>query len=269
MTKGAFPTTLDTRDLSYNLSFGAAAPNYIPDFSVDSGKTDWNQNIATPPAYSVGYPFGCTGMTQADNLTDQYPGIVSPEQIYLNTCNYEGHPPTQGCQIRNSLKVAQAYTVDFVDSSSEKVEHRGGKYFNIYDDHGDTLDWFDAIAHSVYSQSIGASVGTPWFFSWGGIGKDGELPMPQDWELEQARTSPYSLSWHNYSVKGKEGDALQVKPWVGGFRYMPRNVANVVMEIRGSAAFIQPKYLPKDLFTIKLSILDVVLHKYLNMLKLN
>ncbi|MBP9771453.1 MAG: hypothetical protein KBD16_00800 [Candidatus Pacebacteria bacterium] len=206
-------------------------------------------------------------MTQADNLTDQFDGIVSPEQIYLNTCAYEGHSPTQGCQIRNSLKMTQAYTVDFVDSTSERVEHRGGKYFNIYED--GVTDWFDSIAHAVYSQSIGASIGTPWFPSWSGIGRDGELPMPTDSELQIAAHSPYSLSWHNYSVKGKEGDALQVKPWIGGFRYMPRKVANVVMEIRGSAAFIQPKYAPQHILTIKLSILDVVLHKYLNMLRLN
>lgn len=267
LRSSTFPTPLDTRDFSYHRSFGATAPTYIPDFSVDSGKTDWNQNVATPPAFNIALPMGCTGMTQADNLIDQYGGIISPETIYRNTCDYEGHGLTQGCQIRNSLKMTQAYTIDFVDGTTESVQSRGGKYFNIYDD--GVTDWFDGIAHAVYSQNVGASLGTPWFPSWMSIGRDGELPMPSDSELEWARNSPYSLSWHNYAAKGKEGDALQVKPWIGGFRYMPRKVANVVMEIRGSAAFIQPKYAPADLFTIKLSILDTVLHKYLRMLKLN
>lgn len=268
MIRGAtFPIVLDTRDLSYNRSFSSTGPLKLPNFSVDSGKIDWNQNVASPPAFNQPFPYGCTGMTQADNLTDQFDGIVSPEQIYKNTCDYENHPTTQGCQIRNSLKMTQSYMVDFVDSTTEVVEDRGGKYFNIYDD-GKT-DWFDGVTQAVYSQSVGASIGTPWFPEWNAIGRDGELPMPSDYSFETARTNPYSLPWHNYAAKGKEGDAVQVKAWNGGFRYMPRPVFNRVMEIRGSAAFIQTRYTPRDLFTIKLAILDTVLHKILRMVVLN
>ena len=265
--KGTRPVVLDLHDLSYHRTYGATT-SYVPGkFTIDSGRCNFNQNQANPPYNEVPYAFGCTGFTQADNLTDQFGAIVSPEVLYKETCAYEGHATNSGCQVRNSFKITQAEQLEF-PTAPEAPEKRGCKYFNIYED-GDT-DWYDGVINAVWNQKVGASVATPWFASWSGVGRDGELPMPTQFELDWVRNDPLSYPlWHNYAVKGQEGGAAQVKAWLGYFVYMPRPVMNTVLEIRGSAAFIQTKYAPADLFTIKLSTWDVILHKYLQMLRFN
>lgn len=229
-------------------------------FTVDKGLSLWDQNRATPPMFNRALPFGCTGMTQAGNLSDQYGQTCRPEYTYDWTCYMENHDDREGCDLRTSMKSTQIYGAQFVGekTAEEAQRHRGGQYFNIYDD--GKLDWFDGVLTAVRAQLVGASIGTPWFASWGRVGSDGILPMPTKRELAQAKDSPFSLPWHNWAVKGLEqrgSDGVwQVSAHVGRWLYMPRDVANTVLEIRGAGAFIQPKYAPKDLYTIKLAILE-------------
>lgn len=275
---GTNPVALDKEDLSYHGSyrkFGAIAKPEIPIFSVDTGKVMWDQEQADPPAFNTALPFGCTGMTLTDLNVDVYGEIFKPEYSYFKTCYMEGHPTNQGCDIRTALKSSQVYGLQQLSENSdiEAEQHRGGKYFNIYDDGG--LDWYDGILTGIYEQKVGASLGSPWFSSWSNIGSDGILPMPTANELKQAREAPQTLGWHNWAAKGqyKEGNDffIETKSHQGknygnkGFSYLPREVANEVFEIRGSAVYIQPKYAPQDLATIKLAILEYEIRYLLRM----
>lgn len=257
---GTTPIVLDNRDLSFHGSFrrfgAVGVPSFAAQYSADIGKTMNDQN-------SDGFPNGCTGYTQSDNLGDEYDSIFKPSYTYEKTCLMEGHDTTQSCDMRTSLKSTQVYGVQRIDETTdqEAEQHRGGKYFNVYDDGG--LDWFDSIRSAVAGSQKGVSCGTPWFYSWEYI-QSGILPMPT--VLELSNLPPI---WHNYACKGWKTingkPYLMIKSWQGpnygdrGWCYMSREVANVVFAIRGAAVFTQPKFTPDQLYTVKLGIIETAL----------
>jgi hypothetical protein len=275
---GTSPTSLDKRDYSYHGTFrkygAVGAPVFADIFSVDIGKTMQDQN-------AEGFPFGCTGYTQSDNKGDEDDSIYRPDYTYLKTCQMEGHPPDQGCDIRASLKSTVVYGTQRIDETTdqEAEQHRGGPIFNVYDDGG--LDWFDGIRIAVSGRGKGASMGTPWFPSWEHLGADGIVPMPTEDELYKASTDPDSLAWHNYSCKGwttiSGKPYLRIKSWQGknygdhGWCYMSRELVNKIIEIRGSVVFIQG-HPDGNINTIKLGILEqilVFLYRILGIKRLN
>lgn len=255
---GLAPITLDKRDYSYNLSFGGVHPVFTSDYSVDFGKTMWDQN-------HDGFPYGCSGYTQSDNLIDEYQTIFKPEYTYKKTCFMEGHEPNTGCQLRTSFDSTRVYGVQALAETTdqEAEKHRGGSYYNIYDDGG--LDWFDSIRVAIQKEAKGASVGTPWFPEFELLGQTGILSMPALNEIQ----NPQNLSWHNFSCKGWKTingvPYLMIKSWQGlnygdkGWCYMSRSICNAILEIRGSGAFIQTHSVPEDKQTIVLTLWDYVM----------
>jgi len=264
MKFGTFPVELDTRDYSYNRTFGTTKPLFPDNYNVDIGKTMPDQN-------ADGYFNGCTGYTQADNLGDELDSITKPPFTYERTCFMEGHDTTQPCSIRTSLKSTRVYGVQMLHEATEQeaAQHKGGPYFNVYDD--TNLDWFDDIRAAILKEGKGASLGLPWF--WPHVSSHGIMPTPTLLELDMARYSPFDIPWHNVACKGWKTIGGQpyliLKPWRGpnygdkGFIYMSRDLTNTLMKIRGSAAFIQTHAKPEDIRTLKLDILETIL-VYLN-----
>lgn len=254
---GARPTELDPRDQSFHGTFGALPTYNLPEeFNVDAGKTMPDQN-------ADGYPFGCTGYTQSDNAIDRDGNIYKPSYTYLKTCFMEGHQPNQGCDMRASLKSTRVYGLqkETETTDMEAEQHRGGQYFNVYDDGG--LDWFDAIRSSVYSQKHAVSCGSPWFSEWA-LPQVGILPSVFTYD-----GIPNHYAWHNYAIKGWKvingTTYLLVKPWQGknygdnGWVYMSRYVANKVFEIRGAVIYTQASAKPEDIAMIKLDIWEYIM----------
>lgn len=274
---GAKPTPLDKRDRSFHLSYGALPSVFEESFNVDVGLSMPNQD-------EEGLPFGCTGETQTDNQADEDILLYDAGYTYGRTCFIEGHPETSGCDVRTSLKSTQVYGFrkkgDAVTVLPEP--RKGGGYYNIYDDGG--LCWFDGIRSAIKKEKKGVSIGSPWFPSWGygRIASDGIMWMPTFSELEGVKNNPYAVSWHNYACKGwvtiKGVPYLKIKSWQGkligdgGWLYMSREVANTVLEIKGSVVFIQTKSKPGDIITIKLSTLEVLisyLYRLIGLMRLN
>lgn len=252
MKSGCGPTLLDLRDLSYHRSFGAIFPPQFPaSFSLDHQGIFLNQN-------DIGMPFGCTGMTQADNASEEDHKQYDPRFTYERTCFMEDHPTNQGCDIRTSLKSTQVYGL--AENAGEPYQNRRGRYFNIYDD-GPT-DWFDSIRLALMTHNVGVSVGTPWFAQWA-TPTNGILSMP----IYSGK--PFDYVWHNYAIKGWEvingQPMLLCKAWQGkaygnnGWVYMNRSVCNYVMSIRGSVAYVNIKATPADISTIRVSLLETAL----------
>lgn len=292
---GTGPTERDARDYSYSLTFGTTAPERLPDeFNVDIGLTMPDQNADLNGDE-------CTGYTTCDLGTDQDGVEYCPEYTYMKTLEMQGLPPeTRGSDIRPALKSAsvygllpkenmpeilrgkgQAFTSDqavwpvSLDAIAGKLEHRKGKYFNVYTDSG--LDWYDTFKSTIWGNRTdkrGISIGTPWF----PLGCPmGIMPDPTDTQIAQVRANPRSYSWHNYAIKGwtkyntegkliRDGEIfLKAKAWTGreygdkGWIYISERCINRLMEIPGSAAFTLKDATEADIQTIKLGMIAQVL----------
>lgn len=260
---GLQPVPLDPRDFSYHLTFGGISPAVLPDeFNVDSNGDRQDQN-------ADGFPYGCTGYCNSDNPADRDHTRYKPIYTYAKTCDMEGHGYTAPCDIRASLKSTQIYGLQKLNENTdqEAEQHRGGYFYNIYDD--GQHDWYDSIRLAIFKEGIGASLGTPWFPSWSGV--RGQLPMPTPTELKNYM----AFGWHNYAAKGWDNGRLLLKTWQGdkaGEITMSREVANVVLELRGACVFIQSPYKPSTATTIKISILEqliVYLYRLRGLIRLN
>lgn len=295
MKYGGRPTILDTRDYSYLRTFGALSKEQIKrlpeNYDVDRGLTMPDQNKLDP--------FSCTAYTTCDMGTDQDGIIYAPKYTYMKTLFMQGLPPeTNGSDIRPALQSATVYGLlpdahmpehlrdrdeDFtakqsnwpngIDAIAGKLEHRKGKYFNVYNDGG--LNWFESFMSALWTNrgdKRAISVGIPWICSYA---DDGTMLMPAPDLIAAAKSNPWKVGWHNVKVSGwryRNGRrVLRVKPWQGekfgdgGWVYMPEDVCEALMEIRGSCAFTQKDATAEDIQTIKIGILETIL-KYLSMI---
>ena len=281
---GTRPAKLDRRDYSFHRTFGTVSPlQFPPEYSCDAGLTMPDQN-------ADGNPFECTAYTSCDLGTDQDGIVYAPEYTYMKTLYIQGLPSTQqGSDVKFALKSAKIYgllpkenmpselvgkgenyTADQghwpvdVDTIAGKMEHRKGRYFNVYDDGG--MDWFDSFRSALWlnkDDKRGISIGTPWFHEWA---------TPQNGVVTSNFIydgNPMNYAWHNWAIKGwKVIDGkiyLMGKPWQGknygdnGWCYFSRETIHKVMEIRGSIAYTLADAELKDIQSIQLGMLETVL----------
>lgn len=258
---GLKPIQPDKRDYSFPRTFGAIAPTVFPD------EYDCDYGLTMPNQLADGYPYGCTGYTQAELCTDEDGIIYKPSYTYDKTRWMEGtEGQNVGCEIRTSLKSTIAFGVQALNETTdgEAMQHRRAQYFNVSD--VTYMDDFDDIRNALLSNKNdmrAVSIGTPWFPEWSTSDENGIVP---DFVYDG---NPHNYNWHNWKVSGwKQINGqpyLTGKTWQGkdvgvnGLLYFSRATINKVMAIRESAAFTLAQSHPNDVQTIRNSTIATIL----------
>lgn len=238
MISGTKPTRIKHTDYDFIQSHRLGAvtvsdAQFADTYFADAGLTMPDQLTAdtefTPPTPPM--PEGCTDFAQADLATDLTKVIHNP--LILESITHAN--ALGGFGIRESLDAA-------VSIGWFK------QYFNIVT--SGVLDAYDSFR---LAQLMGINAGenrsitwgTPWFQSWERAAQNGLSVMPSPTAEELATVS--SLPWHDSKLDGWTSmNGVMVyrdKSWQGnaigdkGFLYFPRDVINLVMGIKGVAAF--------------------------------
>lgn len=251
---GARRTLLDKRDYSFHRSYGTIGVTLEPqDYSFDAGLLMQDQNADL-------LPLGCTGYAQTDVAGDEDKTEYDPEYTYSKTCYIEGHGEDVGCSIRNSLKVGQAYGMKKKgETDDQALTHRRGAFFSV--DKASGCDWFDSMRLAMRKAQKPLSLGTQWFHEW---------ESTPDGILTSLFVLDPNAPWHNHVVCGEKVingvPYLLGKSWQGknygdkGFHYFSRETFNKAFDVYGTCAFVQPSYTPKDINTIRLTLLQFSLY---------
>jgi len=257
MKHGAKRSILDPRDYSFHRSFGITYASLgLKEYNYDAG-------FGMPDQTADGYPYGCTGYAQAEVAQDIDKDHYAPSYTYQKTCAYEGHDTTTGCDIRTSARVGQVYGMQRPEETTESQAqtHRRGAFYNIEQIPG--LDWFDSFRTQLRKGSS-ISIGTIWFPEWAYTQSDGIIPT----FTYNGNANVYP--WHNYKICGEKTingfPYLIAKSWQGrhfgdqGWCYFPRETFNKAFDIYGTIGLIQGRYTPTDIVTVKITMLQFVLH---------
>ena len=254
MKSGIKPIIPDKRDLSFKATFGAVTA--FP----DSFNSNFNTNC--PDQNADGFPYGCSGYTQAEVCGDEDKAVYDPAYTYDKTLLIEGNQGKQvGCELRNSLKTTLVYGVQVKDANNADNNRRGA-YYNV----DKTSDYFDGARSAMltYSQLWGKpcsiSVGSRWCLNFNSTGTDGIIKYP-----DPTQFSIYSL--HNWKVCGwKTIDGVPYligKAWQGntvgdsGWLYFSRELYNALINDYFAGAYVLAPYKGETL-TIRLTTLEVI-----------
>lgn len=258
---GAKRTRVDKRDYSYHRTFsGIPTDLTLADFNLDAGLTMPDQN-------AEGLPFGCTGETQTDCLTDLTKKVYKAKFTYDKTCLMENHGTNEGCEIRNSMKSLRVFGAQEMTETTdlEATKHKGGQTFSVDKKKG--YDYFDSFRLALRNEQKSISVGSPWPIEWA---------RPQKGVLTALFVydgHPDHYSWHNWKVCGETtiledgvfrpvliGKSWQGKNYgEGGFHSIGREAFNKAFDIYGTIGLIQAKSAPGDIQTIQLDIRQTIL----------
>lgn len=259
---GLNPKWSDKRDFDFIKShkLGAlGAPTTYKEFSIDAGFPMMNQN-------SMGLPYGCTGMTQADLCSNEDFVVYDPADVYDRT------PPggrDAGREIRKSLAVVcdKLGGVRKYLTQDKPSNPRTG-YFSIRAQ--GMFDWFDAFYISLLStqnEKRGISIGIPWYPEFESPLAGGILPIPI---FDTAHAS-----WHNAEIAKikiiKGVPYLGIKSWQGpeygdnGWCYMSRELCNVIFEIQCTEAFTVSKVVPGQTQTVDLNVVEQIVSFFMNL----
>lgn len=255
LQSGVLPNPYDTRDYSFERTFGAVDPKFFPEeYNADLG-------LSFPDQNDDGYPNGCTGYTQSETGQDEYGLAFDPAFTYKKTLLIANLPDGAPCPMRSSFKATSVYgLMPKKGTETDALNYKRGSYFDV-DKNG---DYFDGVRSALWLNKLNKrtiSVATPWF--WGRSPKGGFLTaFDKKKELDV---------WHNWKVCGwkqiKGQPYLIGKPWIGkkgdkGYVYIDRETFNKLMSISGTAMYTQANARPEDIATIKLDILEVLLSFY-------
>lgn len=254
MRSGIQKNEYDTRDFSFERSFGVSQLNLPEEYNADTTNRFPDQN-------KDGYPNGCSGYTQNATGELEYGIQADPSFVYANTLVIADLPPHAPVQVRDSFKATKIYGLKSGDT--DPLTYRRGNYYDV-DKVG---DYFDGARTALYlnrEHNRTLSVGTPWFKEWAVSGGIIKAPKKYVWDL--------STIGHNYQIVGwkvlKGEPHLIVKPWLGkrwgdgGYGYISREIFNKTMAISGTFMYIQVNYTPDQVNTVKLDILELLLSLY-------
>lgn len=228
--------------------FGSVAQ--IPDFNLDAGI--WNPNQDAD-----GAPTECVGYTNADMLADIFKKQFDPDFLYAAARYVSGEGPGEGGTSFHAGIEAVVGMGGLLSSDATFTAKSRGEIFasniNNYQPYQKTNalkfvqngpldvlgngDAYTSIVSAAYTGQIGISLGSPWFAEWQNLPPESILPMPAN-PVQQSRDP--STPWHNYSGKGKKtfstANTIPIKSWQGFWVYMPQAVANAVFAISGTGA---------------------------------
>lgn len=264
--RGALRSKVSANDLSFHISYGTLpTPLTTLEYNFDIGKTLPDQN-------GDGYPMACRGYTLADIAGDEDDAIYKHQHTYDALSAYEGHSISQGGDIRSAVNFGCVMGVQRLDETTdqEAESHRRGQPFVI--DKLMDFDWFDSFRAALRNAQSPISVGTIYFPEWLNTASDGILTsqfvFDGTWDTEMG---------HNYKICGEktiQGQPyLIAKTWQGpnfgdrGFCYFSRETFNKAFDIYGTIGIVQPKYSPKDVYYVRLEILQrivVLISRYIS-----
>lgn len=185
-------------------------------------------------------PYGCTGETATDICGAEDNAVYDPMYTYDMTCEIEGHPPIEGCDIRNSMKSLTIYGLRKNGETQEQAQARKrGRYFMI--DLVPGRDWFDSFRLALRGNKRGISTGTPWFVEWTGIRVAPSGLLTSNFIYNG---NPDAYPWHDTNVFGEstvdDEPVLLLKSWQGslvgdnGILKWNRETFNKVFDIYGT-----------------------------------
>lgn len=230
----------DRRDYDFHKTFGVAS---LPAFPTEYS-TDLNQWM--PDQNAMGAPYGCTGFSGADSCADEDGVLYDPLDLYRAT------PPGRDGEGRDMRAMLDTLRKRGLKRwlLQEDPAFKRTAYFQIKA--SGFIDSFDAIRLAMLStrdEHRAVIAGVPWYPEFQVIGQSGIMKMPLDFSLSR-------VSWHAVKIAGwttiNNTSYLLVKSWQGqtygdrGWAYMPRELANVLLNISGAAAFTVTKVKPTD-----------------------
>lgn len=258
MASGTRPAENLHRVRSFEHKYGASAISTIPDFNVDRG--GWN-----PDQNNDNRPYGCVGYTSADYFYD-VTGLTFSHDFCLAGAKYlAGEKPTglgtsfhAGLDARVGMGGLLANQTMGLAAADEFTAEDWSKWFDAqkkqahnFDQNGvrDVLgngDAFDSIILACYQTRRGVSIGSPWIYEapsdfftgqWIKWNADYTCPSPNP------ATNYFFFPWHSYAIKGKKTingvPYAIVKFWrssAADFVYFNRETLNLLMSINGAGA---------------------------------
>lgn len=248
MISGTRPALHISRVRKFKHVYGGTAS--FPDFNLDAGISNPNQD-------ADGAPTECVGYTIADILTDIFRKEFSPDFSYAAArWITKSGAGTDGTSFHAGMEGAVWIGAALKGMVPFAAQDRGELFVSDFANYMQSLkadaasfaqnglrnvlgmgDNFSSIVSAAFSGRIDVSLGSPWFKEWQNLPNGSVLPMPNSPSLQaQSAGTP----WHNYAGKGQKTlnsqPMLIVKAWTGGFMYMPRDVANVVFSLPGTGA---------------------------------
>lgn len=259
MKKGLRKTPLDPRDISFHRSFGTVAK------LLDNKEYTYDPGLPQPNQLTDGNQFGCRAYTLSHIAGNEDKAIYKPQYSCDKIASVEGTPAIQSGDMRLAMKVGQVYGVQRLDETTEQQAetHRRGAFYSV--DKVNGMDWFDSFRLALRNGGTSINTGTMWFPEWENIGPDGILTsqfvFDGTWDTEDG---------HDYEICGEHiinnQPYLIALSWQGdnygdhGRAYFSRETFNKVFDVYGTAGFVQPKAIPRDTLTIKLSMLQFLLY---------
>lgn len=194
-----------------------------PDFNLDSGLSNFDQNIPNPIFGTPAQPEGCGGMTDADICSDTDKILYSPWFSHEKNCylaNVSTDSPVDETDILNS-PIVYGVLAEGESTDQQALAHRRGQWFGVSPLNGSL---FQGIISAMHTGQGSVSFFSDWYESFETPSK-GIVPSPSG-----------NTSGHNWKFCGVitvEGRTyLIAKPWLGiswgegGFCYISEFIVN-------------------------------------------
>lgn len=244
---------------SFSRTFGAT--RLLEDCEFDNGLSNFNQNEPNPVTGDPAYPNGCTAFARADMATNEDHILYSPGFTYLKSCMIANVPVGSALPMETAFTSGKVYGLQAVGETTDAqaLTHRRGPYFEV-DRSND--DWFDSLWSALQTGKKCLSVGTVWF---------PEMTEATIVDTVNIRPTIDAHDWEVTGVTTQNGiPRMHVKWWGGEPKWFGRAAVNALMNASGSDCLtdVDGKATPADIQTIRLSIMQVLLSYYQELLVL-
>lgn len=254
MNNGVLKTHYDHRDYSNERTFGVVNLKVLPDeYNADLPE------LGFPDQNKDGLPNGCTGYTQSSLASNENGEWFDPAYTYEQTLLIANLAPGSPCNLRDSFKSTRTFGVKRKDGTRLKR----GQYFSVDKVNGSYFEGARSALWLNQFQRRTLSCATPWFHEWNFPNENRVLRAPKKYEWKEG------IVGHNYEITGwKQIDGaphLILKSWQGpevGYLYVSREIFDKVMNIWGTALYIQRNATGADIKNIKPEIDEILIDLY-------
>lgn len=243
---------------SYQRTFGSTTA--LTDCDFDLNIADFNQNENNPITGDPALPNGCTAFARTDVAMNEDNMLFDPQFTYEKSCLIANVPVGSALPLEDSFKSGIVYGLRALGETTDTqaLTHRRGPYFEVEPVNGQ--DYFDALWSTMLTGKKCISVGTPWF-----------PEMTDAPSITDVNIRP-TTDWHNWEACGVQTTNgipwIKVKWWGGEPKMFGRNAVNSLLGVSGSDVLCDTdgKATPADIQTVRLSIMQVLLSYYYELL---